>query len=132
MNPHAGKGSILALWCTCLGALPVLAGTGYGPEQVTIQATIDTEKVAKPAFLPHHKHQWLDCDGCHHTKGADGKKVDWVSGQEIATCESCHNTKAGRQEQLATLKKAAHKLCMECHLRNDKELARCGVCHTRQ
>ena len=132
MNPQAGKGILLALCCTCLGVLPVLSDGGYGPEQVIMQSTIDMEQVAKPAYLPHHQHQSLDCDGCHHGKGADGKKVDWVSGQEIAKCESCHNSKAGRQEQVATLKRAAHKLCMECHLQNDKALARCGVCHTKK
>ena len=132
MNPQAGKGILLALCCTCLGVLPVLADGGYGPEQVIMQSTNDMEKVAKPAYLPHHQHQWLDCDGCHHGKGADGKKVDWVSGQPIGKCESCHNSKAGRQEQVATLKRAAHKLCMECHLLNDKALARCGVCHTKK
>ncbi|MBM9612760.1 cytochrome c3 family protein [Desulfobulbus rhabdoformis] len=131
----------MKLW-TVLGAMLVFGGgffsfppawaEGYGPEQVVIRSKIDTEKVPRPAYLPHHAHQWLDCDGCHHGKGADGKKEDYVPGKKIERCETCHNSGANRQKRLATLKLAAHKLCMECHLQNDKDLARCGVCHNKK
>jgi len=124
-------GTILAFCGACLAVAPVWA-EGYGPEQVVIQSTIDTEKVPRPAYLPHHTHQWLDCDGCHHSKGTDGRKVNYVSGQKIERCETCHNTKTNMQERLSTLKLVGHKLCMECHLQNDKELARCGVCHQKR
>lgn len=131
MKYSAVYGTILAFCGACLAVSPVFA-EGYGPEQVVIQSTIDKEKVARPAYLPHHTHQWLDCDGCHHGKGTDGKKADYVPGQKIEHCETCHNTKTGMQERLATLKRASHRLCMECHLQSDKDLARCGVCHNKK
>lgn len=131
MKPYAAYGAIFALCGACISA-PAVFAEGYGPEQVVMQSTIDKEKVARPAYLPHHTHQWLECDGCHHGKGSDGKKLDYVSGQKIEKCEACHNSKTGMQERLATLKRAGHRLCMECHLQNDKALARCGVCHTKK
>ncbi len=103
-----------------------------GPDQVIIQSTIDTEKVAKPAYLPHRAHQWLECNGCHHGRGTDGKMAEIAAGQKIEKCETCHNSKTGMPEMIATLKRASHKLCMECHLQQDKELARCSVCHTKK
>lgn len=130
--------ALLAILCAASGTGAAFAdegksdGGGKGPEQVVIQSTIDTEKVAKPAYLPHWKHQWLDCDGCHHGKGPDGKKIDYAAGQSIAKCETCHNGKAGMPERVATLKRAGHVLCMECHLQQDKTLARCSVCHDKK
>ncbi|MDR2550995.1 MAG: cytochrome c family protein [Desulfobulbus sp.] len=125
------------LFAAC-GTHPALADAGKedsggkGPEQVVIKSAIDTEKVAKPAYLPHRLHQWLDCDGCHHGKGPDKKKSAYVAGQKIEPCEACHNSKAGMPERIATLKRAGHTLCMECHLQQDKELAKCGVCHNKK
>ena len=103
-----------------------------GPEQVVIQSIMDTEKVAKPAYLAHQAHQWLECDGCHHGKGTGGKMIDYVDGQEIEKCETCHNSTTGMPERIATLKRASHMLCMECHLHQDKALAKCGVCHNKK
>ena len=131
MKYRTAYGVIFALSGAWLAATSLWA-EGYGPEQVVIQATIDTEKVPRPAYLPHHIHQWLECDGCHHGKGQDGRKVDYVSEQKIERCETCHNSKTNMQQRLQTLKLAGHKLCMECHLQNDKDLARCGICHTRK
>jgi len=132
MRFNAVHGAILALCWTCIAALPVCATGGQGLEHVVIQSTIDKEKVAKPAYLPHHNHQWLECDGCHHSKGPGGKMEDYVAGQKIKQCETCHNSKAVMPEPIATLKRASHRLCMECHLQQDKDLARCGVCHTNK
>ncbi len=116
-------------WTGITSASAAFTGEGQGPEQVVMQSTVDPEKVPKPAYLPHHEHQWLECDGCHHTKSRNGKKVDWTPGQPIEKCETCHNSKAGLQEQFATLKRAGHKLCMECHIKSNAALAQCGVCH---
>lgn len=128
-------GALLAL--CCVSSVTGLAFAdenkiAKGPEQVVIQSTMDPEKVAKPAYLPHRTHQWLECDGCHHGKGPNGKKVDLSNGIKIEKCETCHNSKAGMPEKVATLKRASHALCMECHLQQDKELAKCGVCHTKK
>lgn len=106
------------------------APQGYrGPDFVVIQSTVDVEKNPKPAYLPHVKHQWLDCDGCHHSKGADGKKIDSIVGRKIEKCEACHNSTIELPVKVATLKRAGHRLCMECHRKQSKELAQCDVCH---
>ncbi|WP_035274441.1 cytochrome c3 family protein [Desulfogranum japonicum] len=107
-----------------------VAADGQGPEEIILTPTIDIIKVPKPAYLPHHTHQWLECDACHHTQAENGKKVEYIPGQAIQKCESCHNSKAGMPERVSTLKRAAHVLCMECHRQQDKELTKCGVCHT--
>ncbi|WP_084312731.1 cytochrome c3 family protein [Desulfobulbus elongatus] len=104
-------------------------GDNRGPDFVIIQSTIDTEKVAKPAYLPHRAHQWLECDGCHHGKGADGKKIKYVAGQNIEKCETCHNSRMTLPEKVATLKRASHRLCLACHRKQGKEYATCEVCH---
>lgn len=106
---------------------------GYtGPDFVVIRSTVDVESVAKPAYLPHRAHQWLECEGCHHGKGPDGKKLESIAGQKIEPCETCHSSKNTMPVKVATLKRASHRLCMECHLKQSKELARCEVCHTKK
>lgn len=123
----------LFFFCCAAGGSQTAFADDKGPVEVVIQSTLDTGKgVARPAFLPHQKHQWLECDGCHHGKGKDGKKIDFIVGQKIEKCETCHNSKAGMPERVATLNRAGHLLCMECHLQNDKELAKCGVCHIKK
>jgi len=124
-------GAILA-FCFATGGAGVVFAEEKGPVEVVIQATLDGEKVAKPAFLPHQTHQWLECEGCHHGRGADGKKVEYVAGQKIEKCEICHNTKVKMPEKVTTLKRAGHALCMECHRKNNVELTKCGVCHTKK
>jgi len=123
-------GAIFAFCCATCGAGLVFAEE-KGPAEVVIQGSLDVERVAKPAFLPHQAHQWLECEGCHHGKGADGKRVEYVAGQKIEKCETCHNTKVKLPEKVATLKLAGHVLCMECHRKNDAALTKCGVCHTK-
>jgi len=134
MRPSVVYGTILAVCCAIASAQLAGAtedkGPEKGPEKVVIQAVMDAEKVARPAYLPHQTHQWLECEGCHHGKGPGGKMVDYVAGQKIEKCETCHNSKAGMPERIATLKRASHMLCMECHLKQDKDLVKCGVCHT--
>ena len=133
MRFSIGCAAALALCATFSGWAGIArADNDKGPEQVVIQAALDAEKVAKPAYLPHQAHQWLECDGCHHGKGPGGKMADYVPGQKIEKCETCHNSKAGMPQMIATLKRASHLLCMECHLKQDKDLARCGVCHTKK
>lgn len=130
--------ALLTLCCTSIAAGLTLADedkgslNSKGPDQVVIQAIMDAEKVAKPAYLPHRDHQWLECEGCHHGKGPDDKMAEYSIGQKIEKCEACHNSKAGMPERLATLKRAGHVLCMECHLQQDKDLAKCGVCHNKK
>lgn len=124
----------LALCCIAGGlGVSSAAENDKGPVEITLQAAIDAKKVPKPAFLTHQAHQkLLGCDGCHHGKDPDGKKTGYVDGQKIEKCETCHNSKAGMPEKVATLKRASHVLCMECHRQNDEELTKCGVCHTKK
>ena len=124
-------GAILA-YCSAIGVTEMVFADEKGPAEVIIQNTLDAEKVPKPAFLPHQTHQWLECEGCHHSKGANGKKAEYKTGQKIEKCEICHNSKAGMPEKVATLKRAGHALCMECHRKNDEQLTKCGVCHTKK
>lgn len=106
------------------------AALGYtGPDEVIIRSTVDVEAVPKPAYLPHRKHQWLECDGCHHSQGPDGEKIDTIGGYTIEKCETCHNSTRNLPVKVATLKRASHRLCFECHRKQKKELAQCDVCH---
>lgn len=104
-----------------------------GPADMVLESTIDKAKKAKPAIFPHGKHQeTLTCGDCHHSKDADGKKVDYVDGQKIEKCESCHNKAAGMPAKLTTFKEAAHANCKACHKAKDKALAKCTVCHPKK
>ncbi len=109
------------------------ANADKGPAEMTLESTIDKAKKAKPAIFPHAKHQeTLTCGDCHHSKDADGKKVDYVEGQKIEKCESCHNKAAGMPKKLTTFKEAAHANCKTCHKAKDKALAKCTVCHPKK
>lgn len=109
------------------------ANADKGPAELTLQATIDAAKKAKPALFPHAKHQEkLTCADCHHSKGADGKQVAYTEGMKIEKCESCHNKSAGMPKKLSTFKDAAHTNCKGCHKATDKKLAKCGVCHPKK
>lgn len=124
-------GAVLVFCCTT-GGIGIASGADNGPAEIILQTTVDAQKVPRPAFFPHQTHQKLGCEKCHHGKGADGKKSAYVKGQKIEKCETCHNDKTGMPEKLANLKRVSHILCMECHLENDKELIKCGVCHTKK
>jgi hypothetical protein len=102
-----------------------------GPAEITLQSTIDGKTKPKPSIFPHAKHQALqECAVCHHSKDAEGKKVDYVEGQKIEKCETCHNTKeSSMSTQVNTFMKAAHKQCQTCHKKKDPKLAKCTVCH---
>lgn len=119
------------LLCTGAAAVAgVAVAADKGPAEITLQSTIDPATTPKPSQFPHAAHQGrMECKVCHHSKGPDGKKIDYVEGQKIEKCESCHNSKAGMPEKLSTFKNAAHALCQDCHKKTKPELAKCGVCH---
>ena len=119
------------LLCCCTF---VLAGGAIaadkGPVEITLQSTIDPAKTPKPATFPHGAHQArMECKTCHHSKGPDGKRIEYAEGQKIEKCETCHNSKAGMPEKVNTFKNAAHALCQDCHKKTKPELAKCTVCH---
>ncbi len=100
-----------------------------GPADITLK----TEAAKKPAQFPHAKHQETkSCGVCHHTV-VDGKPVPSDDGSNIAKCESCHKSDFGN-EKLNSFKKAAHKLCKDCHKKNKEAGAptKCAGCHPKK
>jgi hypothetical protein len=111
-----------------------MAEADKGPAEITLQATVDAAAKPKPAVFPHAKHQEKQtCAECHHSKGADGKKVAYVEGQKIEKCETCHNKAAGLDKKIATFKDAAHTNCKECHKEKkvDTKKLGCKLCHSK-
>ncbi|NLP04236.1 MAG: cytochrome c3 family protein [Fibrobacter sp.] len=88
--------------------------------------------MARPAYFPHQQHTWLECETCHHDVGASGKPVRYTPGNQVERCESCHNKKADMPAQWASFKRVGHGFCMECHVQNATDQARCGACHIPQ
>ena len=95
-----------------------------GPEEVMLK----TKEARKPAFFPHHVHQdMFSCNKCHHVN--KGVMV-------IDDCDKCHNLDISNPD-VNSFKKAAHKLCKDCHKAINKEEGReapvkCSGCHPRK
>jgi predicted CXXCH cytochrome family protein len=94
-----------------------------GPASITLQ----TKEARKPADFPHRKHQdAYCCTVCHHVKGEI---------MVIDKCASCHNSDMGNAG-VNSFKKAAHKLCKDCHKRVNFEgkdaPTNCSGCHPRK
>ena len=94
-----------------------------GPADITLQ----TESARKPADFPHRQHQdSYACTACHHAR--DEVMV-------IDKCASCH-TKEISNSDVNSYKKAAHKLCKDCHKEVNKEGSeapiKCSGCHTKK
>ena len=94
-----------------------------GPADITLQ----TEEARKPADFPHRQHQEAySCTACHHAK--DEIMV-------IDKCVSCH-TKDISNSDVNSFKKAAHKLCKDCHKKVNEEgkdaPIKCSGCHAKK
>jgi predicted CXXCH cytochrome family protein len=94
-----------------------------GPADITLQ----TEAARKPADFPHRQHQdSYACTACHHAK--DEVMV-------IGKCAGCH-TKEMSNPDVNSYKKAAHKLCKDCHKEVNKEGSeapiKCSGCHPKK
>lgn len=114
-----------------------------GPADIVIAS--ENSKKPKPAQFPHKIHQEkFDCAECHHGM-ADGAKVDYIDGQEIAKCASCHNAevlpgKLKGKLKLDTPKGYGHGNCLDCHKKMAKEdpalkerkIASCATCHPKK
>jgi predicted CXXCH cytochrome family protein len=93
-----------------------------GPAEITLQ----TESARKPADFPHRQHQEAySCTVCHHAK--DEIMV-------IEKCAGCHTPDISNPE-VNSYKKAAHKLCKDCHKTVNSEEGKdapikCSGCHT--
>ena len=110
-------------------ALLFIAGNAFGVEVSIGPADIalQTEAARKPADFPHRQHQdSYACTACHHAK--DEVMV-------IDKCASCH-TKELANADVNSYKKAAHKLCKDCHKVVNKEGSeapiKCSGCHTKK
>ena len=106
-----------------------IAGNAYGVEVSIGPADIilQTETARKPADFPHRQHQdSYACTACHHPK--DGVMV-------IDKCVGCH-TKEISNPDVNSYKKAAHKLCKDCHKEVNKEGSeapiKCSGCHPKK
>ena len=76
------------------------------------------------------QHQELDplkgqCNKCHHATRP---------GQQPAACGSCHKHKKKKDPETGAsgFKKAFHKLCGACHLKDKPTPKKCKVCHSRK
>lgn len=106
-----------------------VAGAAFGVE-VSIgpaEIVLQTEEARKPADFPHRQHQEAySCTVCHHAK--DEIMV-------IDKCGVCH-TKDISNAEVNSYKKAAHKLCKDCHKRVNDEgrdaPIKCSGCHVKK
>jgi len=94
-----------------------------GPAEMILQ----TEAARKPASFPHRQHQEsFGCPACHHAK--DEIMV-------IEKCATCHTIDLNNTA-VNSFKKAAHKLCKDCHASVNKEgrdaPIKCSECHVRK
>ncbi len=125
--------------CLCLVGQGLLyaeekTDDGQGPGTVVLRSVLDAETPARPAHFPHQTHQWLECVTCHHDVSKAGTLVPLVAGNKVLSCEGCHNSTAEETIpwRLGTFKRVGHYFCMECHLTNATQAARCGACHVQQ
>jgi predicted CXXCH cytochrome family protein len=95
-----------------------------GPAEITLQ----TESARKPAEFPHRQHQTAySCTVCHHAKGEI---------MLIDKCAICHTPSISNPE-VNSYKKAAHKLCKDCHkqvnsLEGKDAPIKCSGCHIKK
>jgi len=106
-----------------------IAGSAFGleinigPADITLQ----TEAARKPADFPHRQHQEAySCLTCHHARGEI---------MVIDKCANCH-TKAISNADVNSYKKAAHKMCKDCHKKVNEEgrdaPIKCSGCHVKK
>ena len=94
-----------------------------GPENIILK----TESARKPADFPHRQHQEsFGCTACHHAK----EEI-----MVIDKCASCHTAEISNAA-VNSFKKAAHKLCKDCHKGVNKEGGeapiKCSGCHIKK
>jgi hypothetical protein len=118
----------LIIFFTCFVSL-FIGGSAFGVE-VSIgpaEIVLQTEAARKPADFPHRQHQEAySCTACHHAK--DEVMV-------IDKCANCH-TKDINNADVNSYKKAAHKLCKDCHKKVNSEgmdaPIKCSGCHAKK
>jgi hypothetical protein len=88
----------------------MFAMANNGPAEVKLEASMGT------VTFPHAEHQEkvADCTTCHH------------NGVDAGKCSSCHGVDAAAPKA----KKAFHKLCKDCHKKQDGP-TKCKGCHVK-
>jgi len=99
-----------------------------GPAEMVLK----TSQAKKPAYFPHKTHQdKYVCGRCHHSKDSSGRLVRYNEETNIYKCAACHNDDMPN-EQLNGFQLIGHKLCRECHRKNqDITSAKCSTCHRK-
>lgn len=119
---------VLKVTVICFVSLFITGGAfgvevSIGPAEIVLQ----TESARKPADFPHRQHQeTYSCTACHHAR--DEIMV-------IDKCANCH-TKEISNAEVNSYKKAAHKLCKDCHkevnVQGKDAPIKCSGCHTKK
>ncbi|MCK5227620.1 MAG: cytochrome c3 family protein [Desulfobulbaceae bacterium] len=110
----------------------VFSGSSFAADPGPADMVLKTTKGKKPANFPHKLHQEsFKCGDCHHGQTADGKKVDYIDGQEIGRCASCHNPDMANLK-LNSYKNAGHANCKGCHKDMIKGPTKCNDCHPKK
>ena len=119
---------VLKVTVICFISLFITGGAfgvevSIGPAEIVLQ----TESARKPADFPHRQHQeTYSCTACHHAR--DEIMV-------IDKCANCH-TKEISNAEVNSYKKAAHKLCKDCHkevnVQGKDAPIKCSGCHTKK
>ena len=109
---------------------PVISNATMMSENGPAEVILKTFQAKKPAYFPHKIHQAkYNCGECHHGQTSLGKLVKYTAKTNIDKCTSCHNTDMANEE-LNSFKLIGHKLCRECHKKNqDITAAKCSTCH---
>lgn len=81
--------------------------------------------------LPVHAHITNEfCERCHVTASKGDRQYadvgfDHAIHTEGLECEMCHGRVAHSYEPMPT----SHDLCGDCHLKELRDMAKCGMCH---
>jgi len=85
-----------------------------------------------PAVFKHDEHneraQIDACNECHHVYDDNGNLLEDESSEDLS-CSECHELEPSGKK--ASLMKAFHRNCKECHKQNKKAPLMCGQCHVR-
>ena len=110
-----------------------MAPIAFSQDDMTHVPTDAFAKLQRPAVpFAHDAHNEKagldDCVICHHSKKDDGTR-DLENSSEGEACSSCHEVK--RTDGGTPLKRAYHRLCIECHKQQAKGPVACGECHQK-
>ena len=101
----------------------------HGPPEIILK----TAQAKKPAYFPHRKHQdKYYCGTCHHGRDSYGRLIMYTQEMVIYKCTYCHNNIDMQNDKLNGFQLIGHKLCRECHRKNQNiTSAKCSTCHRK-